>query len=234
MSDQNYQPPSIRNILLGILLFIVLVGLFINLPSAMKLVGNVFLYIPSQLGLIQRVRPGDVHTIDLRTASPTLVDIGKPGRYAVYTDDYDLLMNNVLNGVVWLRINSHTTGEPVKVVPVERGARPYDTSLAAGRPILIFEVSVPDSYEFGYYFRYAFITIVPDYTTGKEPVIVLAYTVQIAILLTFLGIVRYLYLQRHRTLPQSRGMVKTGRRIKGRAFWEAKNQKGKKETQKKQ
>lgn len=202
MSD-HYQPPRIRNIVFGIMLFTVLICLLCNLSSTMKQVGNVFLYLPSRLGLIQLVRPGEIHTIDLRTTSPTLLDITRPGQYAVYTDDYDLLLANVLDGPAWLQVKSHTTGERVKVVSVGRGTRPYDTCLVAGRPIFVFEVTTPDRYEIAYYFRYASISIVPDYTTGKESAIVFAYIVQIAILLTLVVIVYYLHYQRHRILAKS-------------------------------
>jgi hypothetical protein len=234
MADISYQPPRLRNILIGILLFMVLLVSLCNLPSVMKMVGNVFLFIPSHLGLIQTVKAEEIRTIDLSTPSPKLLDIGRAGLYAVYTSDYDLLLNNINNGPVWLRVKSHSTGEGVTVLTVGRGARPYDTYLADGRPIFVFEVPVPGSYEIAYYFRQASIDIVPDYNTGKEPVIVLAISVQIAILLTLLGITYGLYSHRNRGLTKGLEIARAQHRIKGRAFWEAEIQKGKKASQKKQ
>jgi len=234
MLEHGYQPPRIRNIVIGILTFTVLLALLCNLSSTMKQVGNIFLLIPSELGLIQRVKPDEIHIIDLQTPSPALLDITKPGRYEVFTDDYDLLMTNVLNGPAWLQVKSHTTGERVEVVSVERGARPYDTRLAAGRPIFVFEVAVPGSYEIAYYYRYAALTIVPDYTTGKEPVIVLAYIVQIAILLTLLWFVYSLRDRRKRAIAKNMEFAQLQRRAKEQAFWEGEIQSDKNETQNRQ
>jgi hypothetical protein len=234
MSDLSYQPARIRNIILGILLFMVLLCALCNLSSTMKQVGNAFLFIPSQLGLLQRVKPAEVHTIDLRKPSPKLLELTRPGRYAVFTDDYDILMSNVLNGPVWLQVKSHTTGEKVNVVSVNRGARPYDTALAAGRPIFAFDVTVPGVYEVAYYFRFASISIVPDYTTGKETVIVLAYIIQIAVILTLLAIFYSQLNQRRRATVKAMEFALLQRRAKEQAFWEEENQSGTTETRNKQ
>ncbi len=234
MSDLSYQPARIRNIVLGILLFMVILCALCNLSSTMKQVGNAFLFIPSQLGLLQRVKPAEVHTIDLRTPSPKLLDITRPGRYAVFTDDYDILMSNVLNGPVWLQVRSHTTGEKVNVVSVNRGARPYDTALAAGRPIFSFEVTAPGVYEVAYFFRFASISIVPDYTTGKEAVIVLAYIVQIALILTLLVIFYYQLNRRRRATAKDMEFALLQRRAKEQAVREDEIQSGTPETRNKQ
>jgi hypothetical protein len=230
MKDQAYQPPRIRSIVFGILLFLVLLYSLLTLSGTMKQVGNVFLYIPSQLGLIQRVLPEQVHTIDLQTPSPAVLDFTSPGRYAIYTSDYDLLMLNLLNGPPWLLVTSQSTREQIPIVSVGRGARPYDTPLAAGRPIFVFDITVPGTYEVAYHFRYASIAIVPDYTTGKEPVILLAIIAQIAILLIIVVIVLYLHNQRHRALTKNIEATLEQRRIERQALWNAEIQKGKKEN----
>jgi hypothetical protein len=230
MTDQNYQPPRIRSIVIGILLFMVLLYSLLTLSGTMKQVGNVFLYIPSQLGLIQRVLPEEVHTIDLRTTSPTVLDFTSPGRYAIYTGDYDLLMLNILNGPPWLQVTSQSTREQIPIISIGRGARPYDTPLAAGRPIFAFDITVPGTYEIAYHFRYASIAIVPDYTTGKELVMVLAFIAQIFILLIILGIVYNLRNQHHRALTKGIEATLEQRRIERQALWDAEIQKGKKEN----
>ena len=236
MSDQRYQPPSFRNIIIANVIFLVLLGSLCTFPSTVKRVGDVFLYIPSQLGLVQRVMPGEIRTIDLRTASPALLEITTPGQYAVFADSYELLMINTLSGEnawSWLDVKSRTTDEPVKVFPVERGIRPYDTPFAEGRPIFVFEINAPGSYEIAYLTRYAFISIVPDYTTGKEQVIVLAYVLQIAILLAPWGIAYYRRYQRQRIRIKDIEGPQVQRRAQGEAFWRAEIRKRKEKTQEK-
>lgn len=198
MTVKGYESPSLRNIFIGILAFVVLLAALCNLPNALKLVGNVFLFVPAQLGLIQRVRPAEVHTIDLTSPSPAVFEITKAGRYAIYTDDYDLLMGNVLNGTASLQVKSQASGEQIKVQPVTRGAGPFDTALAPGRPILVFDLPAPGRIEIAYFFRYATIAIVPDYVTGKEPLIVFLTIVQIAILLALVSLLYYPAYQRRR------------------------------------
>lgn len=214
MTVKGYESPSLRNIFIGVLAFIVLLAVLCNLPNGLKIVGNVFLFIPSQLGLIQRVRPGEVHTIDLTSPSPAVVEITKAGRYAIYTDDYDLLMGNVLKGPASLQVKSQTSGEQIKVEPVTRGAGPFDTALAPGRPILAFDVPAPDRIEVAYFFRYATIAVVPDYVTGREPQIVVATILQIAILLGLVSLFYYPAYQRRRERLRRIEMAPLQRRSK--------------------
>jgi hypothetical protein len=144
MSDQHYQPPSFRNIIIANVVFLILIGSLCTFPSTVKWVGDVFLYIPSRLGLVRRVMPGEVDTIDLRTASPASIEFAAPGRYAVFSASDDLLMINTLSGRnawSWLDVTSRMTGESVEIFPVERGIRPYDTPSAEGRPIFVFRIN---------------------------------------------------------------------------------------------
>jgi hypothetical protein len=234
MSDKHYQPPSFRTIIIANVAFLILLGSLCTFPSTVKWVGNVFLYIPSQLGLVRRVMPGEVLTIDLRTASPASLEITAPGQYAVFSASDELLMINTLSGEntgPWLLgITSRTTGEPVEILPVERGIRPYDTPSADGRPIFAFRIDTPGSYEVAHPTKYAFISIVPDYTSGKEQVIVLAYVLQIGILLAPWGTVYFRRYQRQRMQIKEVKGSQVQRRAQGEAFWEAEIRKRKEKT----
>lgn len=237
MTSQNYQSPRFRDIAIAIVIFIVLLALLCNLPNTVKWVGDVFLYIPSQLGLVQRVAPEEIQTIDLRTHSPALIEITRPGRYAVFTGDYELLTqaSSVVRGESpWLSIKAQATHEHIRFFSVERGLYPYDTPLADGRPIFIFEISVPGNYEIEHSYKQAFISIVPDYTTGKESVIMLAYALQVAILLVPLGVVCYRRYQRYRMRIKSIEAPQAQKRAQGEAFWEEKIRMRKEKTPEKQ
>jgi hypothetical protein len=189
---------------------------------------------------VQRVAPKEIKIIDLGTTSPVLLEITNPGNYAVFTGHESISVGLARflenNNEISLEIKSQTTGEQIKIVPVERGIRPYDTPLAEGRPRFGFEITVPDKYEITFkdphYYGGDAFAIVPDYATGKESVISFAYIIQIAILLTLLGIVYYLRYQRDRARIKSIEANQKQMQIKGQAFWAAEMQRDQKKTQK--
>jgi hypothetical protein len=238
MLNRDYQPPRIRNIVIACVIFLVLLGMIWTLRSSIKQLGDIFLYLPSQLGLVERVAPEEIRIIDLNIGSPTSLEITRPGRYIVFTDDYYLLLDNARSrgyDGVQLEVTARTTGEPVNVVPVVRGVRPYDTPLAEGRPIFAFEVTTPDNYEITLPALYnTSVAIVPDYTTGKEPIIVLAFIVQLVFLLSPLSIFYYQRYQRYQARIQTIRAPQMQRQTKGQAFWEAEIQGSQKNTQEKQ
>jgi hypothetical protein len=229
MADQRYHHPRFRDMIIGGIAFAVLIGLLWNLPSVIKRVGDFFLYFPSQLGFVQRVTPKEISKI----TSPTLLEITKPGKYMVFMPPVAYLGEQ---GEVLLNITSHTTGEQIRIVLVERGLRPYDTPLAEGRPIFEFEIMEAGKYEITFanqlYDDAGIIAIVPDYTTGKEFVILFAYIIQIAILLIISGIVYYPYYQRYQARIKTIEAPQKKMQIKGQAFWDAEMRNDKKKTQK--
>ena len=110
--------------------------------------------------------------------------------------------------------------------------RPYDTPLAEGRPIFAFEVAAVGSYEILLRERYnTSVAIMPDYTTGKEPVIVLSFVVQLVILLAPFGIFYYRRHQRYQEHIKSIQEPQMQRQTRGQAFWEGEIQKSRKKTQ---
>lgn len=225
MSDRDYQSPRILNIVIACAMFLVLLGMLWTI----KQIGDIFLYLPSQLGLVQRVAPKEIHQMDLHTGSSTSLEITRPGRYMVFTDDYYLLLDSARSRVydrVQLEVRSHTTGEPVNVVPVDRGVRLYDTPLAKGRPIFAFEVTASGSYEIELLeFYNTSVAIAPDYTTGKEAIIVLSFLVQLVTLLAPIGVFYYRRHQRYQTHIARIRETQMRRQTRGQEFWELEIQK---------
>ena len=90
MSFQDYQPPKYRTILLSGIIFLAILALLWSPSEPVKWVGAPFLYLPSMLGLIQRVTPDELHSVPLASSS-TRLDLAKPGRYQIFADDYEIL-----------------------------------------------------------------------------------------------------------------------------------------------
>lgn len=224
MTVKGYQAPKIRDILIAPLTFLAVLALLFMLSSVVKRIGDAFLFIPAKLGVVQRVEPAEVREIDLRNPSPALVQLTKPGKYAVYTGDTTLLEANAVRGkdaAVWLAIKSRAAGEPISISSVERGLRPYDTPFAEGRPIFTFDIAAADQYEVNYSYREAFIFIVPDYVSGNESVIWLAYGAELAVMLLIAGLLYYPRYQRTRRVLESMGALRSQNRARVEASWEA-------------
>jgi hypothetical protein len=187
MFENKYRPTSILQIVFGIAAFVVVLGLFCSLPNVVKRVGDFLLYLPSKLGMVQRVKPEEVRVIDLRSGSTTLQEFSVRGAYAVYTSDYDLLTTADLQFAnhrpPWIKVAAQASGEELPVSFVTRGLAPYDTPLADGRPVFTFVVVDPGTYVITHPTPYAFIAIVPDYTSGNEGLIIFVYVIEIALVL---------------------------------------------------
>jgi hypothetical protein len=185
MTHTDYRDPKIRSIVLGIALFAVFLVAVCSLPQVVKTIGAGLLYLPSRLGLVEMVRRDQVQAFDMRT-DPPRVEIPQAGRYAVYTDDYDLLvMTDEINRAgaePWLVLTDPATNADIHVAGVERGLMPYDSPFAAGRPVFTFVIAEPGLYAMVFPRREASFSVLPDTTTGKERTILLAYAVELAIL----------------------------------------------------
>ena len=186
MTSSSYRDPAIRNVVLGILMFAVFLVTVCSLPQVVKTLGAGLLYLPSQLGLVEMVHRDEVQAIDMRS-SPPQVDLPQARRYAVYTDDYDLLVISdeiMLAGAEpWLVVTSPGSHAKLRLTGIERGLMPYDSPYAAGRPVFTFEVTEPGVHDLTYPRRWATLYILPDTTSGKERLILLAYAVEVAILI---------------------------------------------------
>ena len=178
----------------GILLLIAVLMCLCSLSDVVKLAGAPFLYLPDKLGLVRQVSRDEVRTISLDT-SPTLLEISTPGPYVVFAADYDLLnITNLLEDAQappWLTVESLATGERLAVSAVERGLRPYDTSIVRGRPIYTFAIYTPGWLKLSHPIRHTTISVLPDYTTGKETLIVLVTIIQMIGIVAIPGLIYY-------------------------------------------
>ncbi len=234
MSESTYHSPRIRDILLGVLLFLIILGAFCSLPDIVKRTGNMLLFVPAKLGVVTRVSAEEVRTIDLRTPSPVVLAFPQPGRYAVYTGDQQILMltDTMLEEQTrpWLRVISSVGNSSANVSFVERGLRLYDTPLAEGRPIFTFVIRQPGGYKLAFPNRLAAISIVPDYTTGKERTIFAAYLLQILVAVLVFAALYY----RRRPTPwaqaRMRKQTQAQRRKETDAFWETMREKQKEDA----
>lgn len=163
-------PPTIRSIIAGISLGLLLLLAFLNLPILFKYSGAILTFLPGKLGLMQVVKPEEVIPVDMST-SPTRITFNKSGMYILYTDDYDLL---VINDAVagsgakpWLKIETEG-GVHVGVKLIDRGLAIYDTPLAKGRPVATFDITVTGAHILTHPGRPVIAYIVPDYTSGHE------------------------------------------------------------------
>lgn len=186
MAARNqYKSPTIFAILAGVITFIILLIAFFTLSQVVKSVGNVFLFLPDKLGIIQTVKRTEIAEVNM-SHPPTNLYFDKPGLYTVYTNDYDLLIINdeLIKHKMdpWLEINEISSGTSVKVDYVERGLRIYDTPLAKGRPIHTFSIENPGTYEIGHLTKPVSIYFLPDYMTGNEDLIAISFLGQLAIL----------------------------------------------------
>jgi hypothetical protein len=162
--------PTFRSIFGGIALLVILILAFLNIPKIFKYVGATLTFIPSHLGLFQVVSRNEVMPVDIHS-TPTSITFTKPGRYLLYTDDYDLLVVNdailASNGKPWINLQSES-GEPVHVSLIGRGMAIYDTPLASGRPVASFEIVSPGAFTMAHPRKPVNVYIVPDYLSGKE------------------------------------------------------------------
>ena len=161
--------PTIRSIVLGIALVILAILAFIRIPDIVKYAGTVLMYVPAKLRVIDMVMPKDVVALPI-DKNPSSITFPSPGKYALYTDNYNLLVihDAVLGSKAepWVKIQ--TENVQVEMTMIERGLIWHDTPFARGRPIFSFTVSQPGTYEFIHPARPDNMYLVPDVTTGKE------------------------------------------------------------------
>ena len=81
--------PTLRNIVVGILIFIVIILMFSSLGNLVKTIGHILMIGPSQIGLYPLTAAGDIVSVDLNS-NPTNLTFIHSGPYQVFADDYDL------------------------------------------------------------------------------------------------------------------------------------------------
>jgi hypothetical protein len=161
--------PTIRSIVLGIALLILAILAFVRIPDIVKYAGTVLMYVPAKLGVIDMVLPKDVMALPI-DKNPSSITFSSPGKYALYSDNYNLLVIHdailASGSEPWVKIQ--TEDVQVEMTMIERGLVWHDTPFARGRPIFTFTVDQPGTYEFIHPARPDNMYLVPDVSTGKE------------------------------------------------------------------
>jgi len=165
------KPPTIRSIITGIALFVITLLAFLRISDIVKYTGAALMFIPSSLGLVDMVAPAEVLPFSL-AENPSFVVFPAPGQYAVYTDNYDLLVvhDAVVNGNSdpWIKILSSESGAMIDITLISRGLSWYDTPFARGRQVVSFFIKQPGRYQVIHPTRPDNGYIVPDVVTGNE------------------------------------------------------------------
>ncbi len=226
MTSESYRAPKVSSILIGIILAVILLIFMCTLSQGVKYAGTGLMVVPSSLGVVRQVQREEVQNLFMKN-SPTLVIVNTPGKFQVYTDDYDLLTTTMQlsdsKSPPWMKIKNAVTGAVVNVEYIHRGLRIYDTPLAKGRPILTFDITAPGSFEITHPERSVSIYLVPDYTTGRESAINLWFGIQIAALA---AVFAFLYTrQRAKKMKAIREIDELGKRRRGKDFWQAQTEK---------
>ena len=213
------KPPSTISILLGILASIALCIAAFQLPNIVKWTGNLFLFLPSKLGIIQIATPQDIIDVDFST-NPTLVYFPKAGPYNLYTNHLDLLTitdSLTASERVWLIITPLGSEEPLQVLFFTRGQFFYDSAFAKGRPIYYFNIPSPGYYVLRHPTRPISVDFVPDYNTFNETKLILIYLVQIIL---FGGPIGYFFYRRWRKRMQPIWEFRKQKLAETEKFWQ--------------
>jgi len=183
--SEGYRAPRVRDIGLALLIGVALLIAFLKLGDVVKWVGALLYYVPARLGLVEQAGSGEVQRYNLNTM-PELVSFAEPGRYALYTGDYDLLtITDALRRSErdpWLTITDVDTGQRIPLEFVGRGMRVYDSHSAPGRPVLTFVIPRPGFYRMEHTTRPALIAFARDYVTGNEGKIAAVFAAEPALL----------------------------------------------------
>jgi hypothetical protein len=180
-----YKSPTLRNILVGILIFVIIVLMFSSLDNLVKTIGRFLMIVPSQMGFYPLTSANDVVPVNLNS-NPTNLTFIHAGTYQIFAEDYDLLNITLLlersKGSPWLVVRSAASSAIIPVNYVHRGLRLYDTPYAAGRPIFSIDIPSPGMYQLNHPSKPASIYFVPDETSNYASTISLSFVVEIALL----------------------------------------------------
>lgn len=214
-----YKSPTLRNVLVGVLIFLVVVLVFSSLDNVVKTLGRILMIVPSQMGFYPLPSADEVIPVNL-ASNPTNLTFIHAGTYQIYADDYDLLNITIQiensQSSPWLVVRSEASGENVSVSFVHRGLRIYDTPYAAGRPIFSIDIPRPGEYQLSHPSRPASIYFVPDQTSKYAGTILISFVIEIALLAGFV----VLYLRSRRRTQYARiREIEARTRERAEQFW---------------
>jgi len=213
------KPPTFRSIFLGIALSIIALLAFFRIADVVKYTGTALMYVPAKLGLIDMVTPKDVIPLPLEE-NPSLVTIPSPGQYAMYLNNYDMLV--VHDAIVardadpWMKLQSEDLDTQVELILIGRGLTWYDTPFARGRPVVTFTIDQPGTYQFTHPARPDNMYLVPDTITGKESLITFWVLAEIALIC---GVVFYIVRRRTASIREQRIKTQAENRARVESTW---------------
>lgn len=214
-----YKSPTLRNVLVGILIFIVIVLGFSSLSNLVKTLGRVLMFVPSQMGFYPLSSADEVIPVSL-ASNPTDLTLIHAGTYQVFADDYDLLNITLLiensQSSPWLVVHSKAGGASIPVNFVHRGLRLYDTPYAAGRPIFSIDFPSPGVYQLSHPAKPAYLYLVPDQTSKYAGTILISFVLEIALLA---GLVYIYYRYRRRMQNLRIREIEARTRERAEQFW---------------
>jgi hypothetical protein len=214
-----YKSPTLRNILVGVLIFFAIVLMFSSLDNLVKTLGRVLMIVPSQMGFYPLPSADEVLPVNL-ASNPTDLTLIHAGTYQVFADDYDLLSITLQiensQSSPWLVVRSKASGASIPVNFVHRGLRLYDTPYAAGRPIFSIDFPSPGVYQLSHPSKPASLYFVPDQTSKYAGTILVSFVVEIALLA---GLVVIYFRARRRAQSMRIREIEARTRERAEQFW---------------
>lgn len=212
-------------VVLTILVFIIS---FVRTPHLMvKLTGAPLQVLPTLLGITPIITQPEVRTIDLHERS-VIVLLTRPGNYAIYSDDQQVLLRTGMieeatgMGRTWVSIKTVESGEAVPGSYIARGAAPWDPLIVPGRPLMTFAIAEPGRYEIEYPPQSGTVSFAPDYTTGREAIILLIWVAQIVVVVMIVVLLSLPRIRRRRQAQRQLGQLLDRKRAATEAFWRGK------------
>jgi hypothetical protein len=212
-------------IVLAVLVFIVS---FVRTPHlVVKLAGAPLQVLPTLLGITPLITQQEVRPIDLYERS-VIVLLTRPGNYAIYSDDQQVLLRTGMmeeaTGMsrTWVSIKTVESGEAVPGSYIARGAAPWDPLIVPGRPLMTFVIAEPGRYEIEYPPQSGTVSFAPDYTTGREAIILLTWAAQIVTVTLIVVLLSLPRIRRRRQAQRQLDQVLDRKRAAAEAFWQDK------------
>ena len=179
---ETYRRQNFRSCIIAFIVGPIVFVLLLYLASALPFVTNYLigplLFIPNQLGLIERITNDDVIPISLPAENE--VTLSKPGRYFIYSTDLLAADDRFL-------LKSQSTNRQIETVPIPDGQNEYGTAIVDGRPIIEFKVEQAGIYEL--YLRdlpdptasYT-LSIIPEFPVRNRIILVLSCLIHLGII----------------------------------------------------
>lgn len=217
----RFEPPRYITIILAAVITVRLILALWYADSSVKSLGSILLFLPTQLGLVQRATPAEVQALTLSSGPQEMVFL-KPGHYAGYVNHFDgeFFIGNEHKRAL-LRIRSTASDTPVAINVTEHGVRLYDVPFMVGRPRLHFVIPAAGHYTLDTLAREVSLSFIPDYITPNEGMLQLTCVVQVGLIVLGFVLFRITRRRKSREHVGNRAGAQAERQAKAEAFWQA-------------